>query len=100
VRLLNFNYESFFMPNYIALESNISCDPVLFLNPDADACGLLETAIQRIEAARNLLNSVICLSTERVEGADLQHFASAAHLLLQDGCDALHALGWKEGRLG
>ncbi|MBK5409199.1 hypothetical protein JFU58_11695 [Pseudomonas sp. TH34] len=88
------------MPDYTPLDSNISCDPVLFLNPDADARGLLETATQRIEAARNLLNSVICLSTERVEGADLQHFASAAQLLLQDGCDALQALGWKEGRVG
>lgn len=88
------------MSNYTPLDSNISCDPVLFLNADADPCGLLETAPQRIEAARNLLNSVICLSTERVEGADLQHFASAAHLLLQDGCDALQELGCKEGRVG
>jgi hypothetical protein len=52
VRPLNFNYESFFMPNYTALESNISCDPVLFLNPDADARGLLETATQRITSPR------------------------------------------------
>ncbi|BDB16751.1 hypothetical protein cym2001_01160 [Pseudomonas sp. CYM-20-01] len=83
------------MPNYTPLDSNISCDPVFFLNVDAEARELFETATQRIQAARNLLNSVTCLSTELAEGADLQHVASAAHVLLQDGCDALQALGWK-----
>ncbi len=83
------------MPNYAPLESNISCDPVFFLNADADAHELFEAATQRIQTARNLLNSITCLSTELAEGADLQHVASAAHVLLQDGCDALEALGWK-----
>jgi len=83
------------MPNYTPLDSNISCDPVFFLNADAEACELFETATQRIQAARNLLNSVTCLSTELAEGADLQNVASAAHVLLQDGCDALQALGCK-----
>lgn len=83
------------MPNYTPLDSNISCDPVFFLNDDAEALELFESATQRIQAARNLLNSVTCFSTDLAEGADLQHIASAAHLLLQDGCDALQALGCK-----
>jgi hypothetical protein len=31
----------------------------------------------------------------RVQLSDLEHFANAAHMLIQDGCDALDALGWK-----
>jgi hypothetical protein len=42
-----------------------------------------------------LLNSVTCLSVKDAEGYDLEHFANAAHLLIQDSCDALDALGWK-----
>ncbi|MFW0753436.1 hypothetical protein ACN1C3_01620 [Pseudomonas sp. H11T01] len=83
------------MTNYTPLQSNLSVVPTLFLNIDADACDLFETAIQRIKAGRNLLNSVTCLSVKDAEGYDLEHFANAAHLLIQDGCDALDALGWK-----
>ncbi|UNM20002.1 hypothetical protein K0P33_00530 [Pseudomonas sp. ArH3a] len=88
------------MPTYTPLDSNISCNPVFFINDDVEACELFETATQRIQAARDLLNSITCLSTELAEGADLQHVASAAHLLLQYGCDALKALGWKVGKGG
>ena len=35
------------------------------------------------------------LCVKDAEGHDLEHFASATHILLQDGCDALDALGWK-----
>lgn len=80
------------MPNYTPLQSNLSVEPTLFLNVDADVCDLFETAIHRIKAGRNLLNSVTCLSVKDAEGYDLEHFANAAHLLIQDGCDAL---GWK-----
>ncbi|VVN97361.1 hypothetical protein [Pseudomonas fluorescens] len=87
------------MPNYTPLQSNPSTDPTLFLNIDADTCDLFETAIHRIKSARNLLNSVTCLSVKDAEGYDLEHFANAAHLLIQDGCDALDALGWKLNRV-
>ncbi|OAE11102.1 hypothetical protein AZH11_22555 [Pseudomonas simiae] len=64
------------MPTYTPLGSNISCNPIFFINDEVEAC----------------------LSTELAESADLQHGASAAHLFLQDGCDALKALGWKVGK--
>jgi hypothetical protein len=83
------------MPDYTPLQSNLSVEPTLFLNIDADPCDLFETAIHRIKAGRNLLNSVTCLSVKDAEGYDPEHFANAAHLLIQDGCDALDALGWK-----
>ncbi|POA34985.1 MULTISPECIES: hypothetical protein [Pseudomonas] len=86
------------MPNFSPLQSNLSLDPTLFINLDADACDLFETAIHRLKIGRNLLNSVSCLSVKDAEGYDLEHFANAAHLLIQDGCDALDALGWKLSR--
>lgn len=86
------------MPTYTPLGSNISCNPIFFINDEVEACELFETATQRIQAARDLLSSVTYLSTELAEGADLQHVASAAHLFLLDGCDALKALGWKVGK--
>ncbi|MEO8647055.1 hypothetical protein, partial [Pseudomonas sp.] len=67
----------------------------LYIDTEARASDLLETATHRIKAARNLLNSVVCLCIKDAEGHDLEHFANAAHMLIQDGCDALDALGWK-----
>ena len=87
------------MPNFTPLQSNLSVDPTLFINIDADACDLFETATQRFTAVRNLLNSVTCLNLKNAEGYDLDHFANVAHLLIQDGCDALDALGWKLKRV-
>jgi len=46
-----------------------------------------------------LLKSVTCLNLKNAEGYDLEHFANVAHLLIQDGCDALDALGWKLKRV-
>ncbi|AZC28657.1 hypothetical protein C4K38_0670 [Pseudomonas chlororaphis subsp. piscium] len=39
--------------------------------------------------------SLNCLSLKGVSERDLSHFVNAAHLLLQDGCDALDALQWR-----
>lgn len=47
-----------------------------------------------LQTARNLLNSVTCLCVKEAEGHDWEHFANAAHMLIQDGCDALDVLGW------
>lgn len=51
--------------------------------------------MQRIKASRDLLHSLNCLSLKGVDERDLNHFVNAAHLLLQDGCDALDALQWR-----
>lgn len=85
------------MIKYHPLQANISAGATLFINTEAGASDLLETASHRIKAARDLLNSVSCLCLKNVEGYDLEHFANAAHLLLQDGCDALEVLGWRIG---
>jgi len=83
------------MAKYQPLQGNFSVGPTLFIDTEAKVSDLLETATHRIRAARNLLNSVMCLCVKDAEGHDLEHFANAAHMLLQDGCDALDALGWR-----
>ncbi|WP_434699197.1 hypothetical protein [Pseudomonas sp. D1-1] len=85
------------MTKYHPLQANTSGGPTLFIDTEAGASDLLETAAHRIKAARDLLNSVSCLCMKNAEGYDLEHFANAAHLLLQDGCDALEVLGWSIG---
>jgi hypothetical protein len=85
------------MTKYHPLQANTSVSPTLFIDTEAGASDLLDTAAHRIKAARDLLNSVSCLCMKNAEGYDLEHFANAAHLLLQDGCDALEVLGWSIG---
>lgn len=83
------------MIKFHPLQANTSAGATLFIDTEAGASDLLETAAHRIKAARDLLNSVSCLCMKNAEGYDLEHFANAAHLLLQDGCDALEVLGWR-----
>ncbi|MGH8387200.1 MAG: hypothetical protein ACRESJ_17195 [Pseudomonas sp.] len=83
------------MSNYHPLQGNFSATPTLYIDTEAPVSDLLETANHRIKAARNLLNSITCLCVKDAEGHDLEHFANVAHILIQDGCDALNALGWK-----
>ncbi|CAI8842409.1 hypothetical protein EMIT048CA2_210103 [Pseudomonas chlororaphis] len=41
------------------------------------------------------MHSLNCLSLKGVHDQDMRHIVNAAHLLLQDGCDALDALQWR-----
>lgn len=85
------------MVKFHPLQANTSVGATLFIDTEAGASDLLETAAHRIKAARDLLNSVSCLCMKNAEGYDLEHISNAAHLLLQDGCDALEVLGWSIG---
>jgi hypothetical protein len=82
------------MSKFHPLQGSFSAGDTLYIDTEARAADLLETAVHRIKAARNLLNSVTCLCVKEAEGHDLEHFANAAHILIQDGCDALDVLGW------
>lgn len=82
-------------PNTTCAKATSASALTLYIDTEARTSDLLETAVHRIKAARNLLNSVTCLCVKDAEGHDLEHFANAAHILIQDGCDALDALGWK-----
>jgi hypothetical protein len=83
------------MAKYHPPHGSFSVGPTLYIDTEARPSDLLETAFHRIKAARNLLNSVTCLCVKDVEGHDLEHFANAAHILIQDGCDGLDALSWR-----
>lgn len=83
------------MPEFRPLQGNLSTTPTLYIDTEAKASALLENARHRINTVRNMLNSVSCLSVKDAGGHDLEHLANAAHILLQDGCDALDALAWK-----
>lgn len=61
------------MSKYHPLQVNFSVAPTLFIDTEAKASDLLETATHRIKAARNLLNSITCLCVKDVEGHDLEH---------------------------
>ncbi|PYY84521.1 hypothetical protein DNK59_18005 [Pseudomonas sp. TKO26] len=83
------------MTDFIPLQSNLTTTPVFHLDRSAPAADLHGGAVQRIKASRDLLHSLNCLSLKGVDERDLNHFVNAAHLLLQDGCDALDALQWR-----
>ncbi|SEI21069.1 hypothetical protein NLK61_26445 [Pseudomonas fuscovaginae UPB0736] len=63
--------------------------PVLFVDKHAPVPDLLACATQRITAARDMLDSVSCMSSRHSDGIDLMRFSNVAALLLQDGCDVL-----------
>ncbi len=83
------------MSDLIPLQSNLTPAPVYYLDRNAPAADLHGGAVQRIKASRDLLYSLNCLRLDGVNERDLNHFVNAAHLLLQDGCDALDALQWR-----
>lgn len=83
------------MPKFSPLQSNPSETPVLYLDSEAPLADLQAFAAQRCKAARDLMWSVSGLDINETNGKDLSHFAMAAWLLLQDGCDALEVVGWR-----
>ncbi|WP_317846347.1 MULTISPECIES: hypothetical protein [unclassified Pseudomonas] len=56
------------MIKYHPLQANTSAGATLFIDTEAGASDLLETAAHRIRAARDLLNSVSCLCLKNAEG--------------------------------
>ncbi len=76
--------------DYIPLDSSKPTErAVLFVDPLAPLTDLLACASLRITAARDMLDSVSCMSSHHSDGIDLMRFSSVAALLLQDGCDVL-----------
>ncbi|WP_265534389.1 hypothetical protein [Pseudomonas saponiphila] len=83
------------MTDFIPLQQQSHPYPDVPPRSNAPAADLHGGAVQRIKASRDLLHSLNCLSLKGVDERDLNHFVNAAHLLLQDGCDALDALQWR-----
>lgn len=72
--------------------SSTTDHPVAFINPQAPLLDLLTYAGLRIRAARDMLDSLTDMTCRHADHLDLQRFSSVATLLLQDGCDVLHAV--------
>lgn len=66
--------------------------PVALINPQAPLLDLLTYAGLRIRAVRDMLDSVTDMTSRNADHLDLKRFSSVATLLLQDGCDVLHAV--------
>jgi len=79
------------MSKPIPLKSNTGDSPVLLINPDASLIDLHVSASLRLNAARNLLQTLSCGGLLHADEADLGYVAQALYVLLDDGCDVLQA---------
>ena len=77
------------MPHYLPQTDNPVGSDVLLIDTRASVSALLCCAEQRIQAAKNLLRSVSCLSATSSAQQDLNAVCEATSLLLQEGCDVL-----------
>ncbi|MCY1556829.1 hypothetical protein D9M68_936210 [compost metagenome] len=71
----------------IPLTANAGLAPVLLLDGNCTYNELQDCADMRLHAAKDLLRSLSLLESVEAEGRDLQHFAHAAAMLLEDACD-------------
>ncbi|NVZ64335.1 hypothetical protein HX867_19725 [Pseudomonas gingeri] len=79
--------------DYIPLDSSKPTEhTVLFIDRQAPLPDLLACAAQRITSARDMLDSVSCMSSHHSDGIDLMRISGVAALLLQDGCDVLRVV--------
>ncbi|KAA5836504.1 hypothetical protein F2A38_28965 [Pseudomonas chlororaphis] len=79
------------MSKPIPLKSNTGDSPVLLINPDASLVDLQASASLRLNAARNLLQTLSCTTLLHADEGDLGRVTQALYLLLDDGCDVLQA---------
>ncbi|WP_097134170.1 MULTISPECIES: hypothetical protein [unclassified Pseudomonas] len=79
------------MSHYLALKSNFTDTPVLFIDRQANTHDLHHCARQRLKAAADLLETLTCLSFSHADTKDTTHVINALYLLIQDSCDILEA---------
>ncbi|WDH53695.1 hypothetical protein PUP75_02555 [Pseudomonas chlororaphis] len=77
------------MERYLALKSNFTDTPVLFIDRRAAQQDLHHCAQQRLRAAADLLETLTCLNFRQADTKDTTHIIQALYLLVQDGCDLL-----------
>ncbi|SEL68473.1 hypothetical protein SAMN03159362_3953 [Pseudomonas sp. NFIX51] len=79
------------MSKPIPLKSNSGDSPVLLINPDASLVDLQASASLRLNAARNLLQTLSCTTLLHADEGDLGCVIQALYLVLGDGRDVLQA---------
>ncbi len=77
------------------LTSNFSNNPVLFLNTDASTIEIAEVADQRLVAAKDLLDSIACMTIQNVPDNSLITVCQATYLLLSDARDLFQVAIYK-----
>lgn len=85
------------MTHYVPSQTNATATPVQFLDANAPLNELFAYADLRIRTVRNMLKSLSCMTVRTLDDTDLGHFATAAYLLLETGCDALQVVEQRVG---
>lgn len=65
---------------------------IVQFNPKVASDDLQVFAMERLDAARNLLFSLACLPSGKLDSEDVLHIAEASRLLMDEGCEALSVL--------
>ncbi|NBA94460.1 short-chain dehydrogenase [Pseudomonas sp. R5(2019)] len=81
------------MPRYIPLTDIDLDNPSLMIDSEVPPLSIHATALARIRAATEMMESLSRTEVARADGVDLQHIAQAATMLMRDGCDLLGVLG-------
>jgi hypothetical protein len=81
------------MTDRIALTSNESSTPTLFIDTRAPLDELHASAAYRILAVTQLMESIVHMDNRHADASDLTQIAHASAILLRDGCDLLDVLG-------
>ena len=69
--------------------------PALLIDRNAPVDVLHANAVARVLAVTQLMETFSSRELQLADSVDLKHVATAATLLLRDGCDLLNVLGWR-----
>lgn len=89
------------LPNrYHPLNSSVTDSAPMVIDTQANPQDILESAVQRIRACGDLLETLHCLCFRHGDVQDIPHITHALYLLAQDGNDLLQVaqqqmLDWK-----
>lgn len=63
--------------------------------PHVSASALHAYARRRFGAVNNLLEVLACATVKDMQAQDIARIADALQVLMEDGCDAMDAVGWR-----
>ncbi|MDT8907885.1 hypothetical protein G7W60_23220 [Pseudomonas fluorescens] len=80
------------MSHYIPLQTNNPECPVLLIDSQMPTAMLVDSALIRIRAGTDLLESITSVTIKGIDDGDLYRFTNAAYLLLREGSDLLEVV--------
>lgn len=78
------------------LSSNFSSDKILFLNTEAPRLEIIDAATLRFTAAKDLINTIACMTIQDAPDNSLPAVSQAAQLLLSDAWDLFQVAIYKK----